>query len=239
MKQVWIYIKVLLLLLFVGFLYGFAQLRSSANKISEVVIIFKESQPKFISKNIVKDVLLTQEPDLLKKQIIDLDVSGLENILQKHQMLESAEVFITPKNVLTVELVQRVPIARLTHGNKTYYLDRLGLEMPLSPNYSARVPVVTGVSGAKQEKELFGFLNRINKIDLFRKQIIGIHRKVNGDYLLSTRIGRHKVLLGKMVNVEDKLKRLQVFYKKEWNTENLKQYKLINLKYNHQVVCSK
>ena len=44
---------------------------------------------------------------------------------------------------------------------------------------------------------------------------------------------------GVLEDVDDKLKRLQVFYSKEWETETINKYRLINLKYNNQVVCSK
>ena len=239
MKKIITYLKITALLALVGFLYGSAQYKNNQHKISEISVHFVEMQPKFLTANKVENLLKKTMPSLLNVPKSEIDLHTLENVLRQNDMVETAEVFISPKGKLTVEVTQRVPILRLTSGSKTYYLDRHGKEMPLSPNYSARVPLVTGVSSKEAKQEVFQLAQILQADEFYKKQIIGIHRKINGDYLLSTRIGRHKVLFGKFKNTTDKLKKLRVFYKKEWETETLKKYKLINLKYNHQVVCSK
>jgi len=239
MKQIITYIKIFLLLSLVVFLYGFAQNRNKQHKVAEIQVRFLEEQPKFLTKKMVEKLLKKTNTDLLKQQKSTLDLHVLERELQQHDMIESVEVYTSPKKGLQVQLTQRVPIARIVEGGKIFYLDRQGKDMPLSANYSARVPLVTGVSGSIAKQEVFELLIRFQKDDFYNKQIIGIHKKVNGDYLLSTRIGRHKVLLGSIANVEDKLKKLKFFYKKEWDSSTLNTYKLINLKYHRQVVCSK
>ncbi len=239
MKKTITYLKILALLALVGFLYGFAQYKNNQHKISEISVRFVETQPKFLSGSMVENTLKKVMPNLLNVPKSKIDLHALESSLHQNMMVENAEVFILPKGKLMVTITQRVPVLRLTYGSKTYYLDRNGEEMPLSPNYSARVPLVTGVSSKEAKQEVFQLAQILQADEFYKKQIIGIHRKMNGDYLLSTRIGRHKVLFGKLKNTTDKLKRLRVFYKKEWGTESLKKYKLINLKYNHQVVCSK
>ena len=239
MKKITTFLKILALLTLVGFLYSFAQYKNNQHKISEISVRFLETQPKFLSVSMIENLLKKAMPSLLNIPKSEIDLNALESVVDQNKMVENAEVFILPKGKLMVTLTQRVPLLRLTYGSKTYYLDRNGEEMPLSPDYSARVPLVTGVSSKEAKQEVFQFVQILQADEFYKKQIIGIHRKMNGDYLLSTRIGRHKVLFGKFKNTTDKLKRLRVFYKKEWGTETLKKYKLINLKYNHQVVCSK
>ena len=53
------------------------------------------------------------------------------------------------------------------------------------------------------------------------------------------RIGNHKIYFGDLLNLDEKLDYLYKFYKyilpsKGWDT-----YKLISLKYNNQIVCTK
>lgn len=239
MKKVILYIKILLLMAVIIALYAFAQQKNQLRSIDDIEVEFMENQPTFLSVEIVNKLLIQSENDLLNKPKTSINLHQIEEEVRKNKMIENAEVFITPSGKLKANIVQRVPIARVNKGSKAYYIDRQGLVMPLSANYSKRVPLITGVVDKEMEQEVFLLINKINKSEFYKKQIIGIHRKLNGDYLLSTRIGIHKILLGKLDGVDDKLKKLEVFYKKEWNTANLKKYKLINLKYNHQVVCSK
>lgn len=239
MSKLITYLKITLLITLVGFLYGFAQYKNKQKKIEDIQVYFTEQQPKFLTSEIVNKLLIKKLPDLNTVLLHKVDLNLLESSLQEHKMIEDVEVFTTPKGKLKVSITQRVPVARLAANGKTFYLDREGKDMPLSPNHSARVPLITGVSSSKAKQEVFDFLKIINTDDFYKKQIIGIHRKLNGDYLLSTRIGRHKVLFGKMNKVENKLNKLQAFYKKEWETETINKYKIINLKYNKQVVCSK
>jgi cell division protein FtsQ len=222
-----------------GFLYGFSIQRNQEKNITEIEVQFIENQASFLTIEKVNKLLIQSETNLLNKPKSLINLHQLEEEVRNNKMVENAEVYITPRGKLRANIIQRVPLVRIQNGAKSYYLDRQGLPMPLSPNYSIRVPLVTGVVNTKMEAEVHELVEVINNNEFYKKQIIGIHRKINGDYLLSTRIGRHKILLGNLNDVENKLKKLQVFYKKEWDSENLRKYKLINLKFNHQVVCSK
>ncbi len=238
MKRWILIIQVLLLIIGICFLFAFAQHENKEKNLVGIEVAFLENNPVFVSAEMVNKLLIQSEINLLNKPKTMINLHQLEASLVEDNMIEDAEVYITPLGKLHAEVIQRKPLVRINAGSRSYYLDRKGTTMPLSANYTARVPLVTGVSNNEMEQEVFHLIQLLEADGFFRKQIIGIHRKLNGDYLLSTRIGRHKVLLGKLENTEDKLKKLRVFYNKEWNSETLNTYELINLKYKHQVVCS-
>jgi cell division protein FtsQ len=238
MKQWKLYIISLLLILFVGFLYAFASIKNNEKTLTEIEVVFKENQSLFLTSEIVNKLLIQSDINLLKQAKSKINLYDIERGLKKNPMIENAEVFYVPDAKLKVSVVQRLPYARIQNGSKSFYIDRIGKEMPLSSHYTARVPLVTGVTSFKMEQDCFKIIKEIHADDFYKKQVIGIHRKSNGDYLLSTRIGKHKILFGKADNIDKKLKKLKIFYKKEWNSESIKKYKLINLKYDRQVVCS-
>ena len=233
-----LYIISFLLLSSVVFLYGFAQHQNKQETLHGIEVIFEENQPLFLTESMVDKLLIQSESNLLSKPKSEINLYDIEQNIKKNKMMESAEVYYAPSGKLEVSIVQRVPYARVQSNKGSYYLDRNGFSMPLSTNYTARVPLVTGVNTKEAEKECFVLIQKIMNDTFYKKQIIGIHRKLNGDYLLSTRIGNHKILFGKLESIASKMKNLKVFYKKEWGTEDLKKYKLINLKYDNQVVCS-
>jgi cell division protein FtsQ len=238
MKKWQLYMISIFLIVFVSFLYGFASFQNNTKKITDIEVIFDKEQGLFLNAEIVNKLLIESDKNLLKKEISKIDLYQIEKSLNTNPMMERAEVYYMPNGKLQVNVLQRLPYARVQNGSDSYYIDRHGKKMPLSKNYTARVPLVTGVDTEEKEKESFEIIKRIYEDDFYSKQIIGIHRKANGDYLLSTRIGKHKILFGKPNNIDKKLKKLHIFYKKQWGSETLSKYKLLNLKYDRQVVCS-
>ncbi len=239
MKKWKLYSITVLLGGFIFFLFGFAQVKNNHEKITGISVHFIENQPTFISAEKVNKLLIQSDAKLLNKAKSLINLHQIEQEVRKNQMLEDVALYVSLNGVLNADVVQRVPIARFQNGTESYYIDRQGLKMPLSSSYSARVPLVTGVFDTEKQLEFYNLIRRINADPFYKKQIIGYHLNENGDYVLSTRIGRHKILFGKAEKITQKLKKLKVFYKKKWNSKQMKEYKLINLKYNRQVVCSK
>jgi len=233
-----LYIITLLLLVVVLFLFGFADYQQKQMKLEDIEIVFEEKQPLYLTETIVNKMLIQSESDLLSKTKSKINLHRLEQSLKKNKMTENAEVFYSPSGKLQVNITQRVPVLRISKKSGSYYIDRKGLPMPLSNQYAARVPLVTGLLNDQNNEECYRLIQKINNDTFYQKQIIGIHRRKDGDYILNTRIGQQKIIFGKIENIDTKLKKLKVFYKKEWQSETLKKYKFINLKYKKQVVCS-
>ena len=238
MKRWMLYTTVILLLTSVSFLFGFSQHKNKQLNLKGIDVIFNNNKATFLTTSMVNKLLKQSEKNLLNKVKSEINLYELEESVEKDKMIENAEVFFTPSGILKAHITQRVPIARIKNASSIYYLDRQGFAMPLSPNYSARVPLVTGIQGMEMEKEVFELIQILKNDAFYKKQIVGIHRKKKGDYVLNIRVGKHKVLLGRPKSIVKKMKKLKVFYKKEWESETLKNYQLINLKYNHQVICS-
>jgi cell division protein FtsQ len=61
----------------------------------------------------------------------------------------------------------------------------------------------------------------------------------NTEFELVPKVGRHIIVFGDIDNMEKKFDKLIVFYKEGLNKTGWDKYKIINLKYENQVVCSK
>ena len=162
----------------------------------------------------------------------------LEQRVEENKMIENAEVFITVDGILKTRVLQRKPIARIQENGKTYYLDRQGKKMPLSVNYSARVPIVTGVKDTLSLNEVYQFITKVMANTFMQKQIVGIRIDSEKEFLLKTRMGNQVIEFGKVKNIDAKIKKLEAFYQKVTKDNTLKRYRKINLKYNKQVVCT-
>jgi cell division protein FtsQ len=143
--------------------------------------------------------------------------------------------------------------------DESYYLDKDGNVMPTSDNYTARVPVASGFIMDKQFKmqrfkvaemtdsmnqrssldELFKLATFIRNDEFWKAQIQQIRVEPNGELTLIPTVGDHHILLGGTDKMEQKFKKLLLFYRKGLNKTGWDQYSHINLKYKDQVICTK
>jgi len=239
MKINWNYIKGVLLIGLVLFLLGFTNHRNKLQKIIEIDVEFEHGDNLFMNYEMVNNLLIQNGASVVNKAKSLIDLNGLEKRVLEHPMVEKATTFITVNGQLKVSVKQRAPIGRINSKTASYYIDRLGEVMPLSENYSARVPIVTGVSESDDLKDLHRLLSFIGADEFLEKQIVGIHKVENNQYKLKTRVGNHEIVFGKVENLQLKFKNLKAFYNYSMKNKIIDNYSIINLKYNNQVVCTK
>jgi len=239
MKINWIYIKAFVLLAVVLFLFGFTNYRNEHQKVKTVDIKFERGNNLFMTYEMVNKLLI-QNGKAVKNQAKSLiDLNKLEKQVLSHPMVENSTTYITVDGQLKVSVKQRTPIGRINTNSDSYYIDRKGQFMPLSNNYSARVPIVTGVSVAEDTADLFQLLSFITSDAFFQKQIVGVHKMQNGNFVLRSRVGTHKIDFGSVKDMETKFKKLKAFYAYAMRDETVEKYKRLSLKYNNQVVATK
>jgi cell division protein FtsQ len=166
--------------------------------------------------------------------------------------VKNAEVFTSNDGRLNVEVSQRTPLFRiLNNDGSSFYVDVDGRRMPLSSEYTARVPILTGAvnipfsvleSNAAREAlledaiELFRF---IEADPLWSAQTEHIVVTNHNEFEIVPRVGAHRILLGNTDHLYDKFARLRSFYDAMVLENNLNKYKRINLKFRNQVVCER
>lgn len=239
MKINWNYIKGIFLIAFVLFLYGFSNQRNNAQKITSVEVKFKQGDNLFMSYEMVNNLLIQNGRGVKNQAKSLIDLNSLEKQVLSHPMVEDATAFLTVDGLLKVSVKQRTPIGRINTVYDSYYIDKQGGTMPLSVNYSAHVPIVTGFYKDENMDDLYELLKLIIGDEFLQKQIVGVHKYAEKEYKLLTRIGGHEIDLGKIKDLKTKFKNLKAFYNYTMANKTIESYSEINLKYNNQVVCTK
>ncbi|UJH89683.1 hypothetical protein LZ575_11405 [Antarcticibacterium sp. 1MA-6-2] len=237
MKINYNYIKAVFVVAVVVFLYGFAGQRNSTRKISKIEVHFTESENLYVTEEAVNKLLIQNKVTAASVGKETLDLNRVESVLNNHEMVENAEVFVTLDGILKTQISQRRPIGRVL-AEDVFYVDRLGDRMPLSPYYSARVPVVTGVDD-KSIEEVYPILDYISKDQFLQEHVTAITRKRGGLYELEIRQMDFNLFFGKVENVDIKFNNFKAFYKKALKDELLNTYKMVDLQFGNQVVCTK
>jgi len=219
------------------FLLAFASDRNNRRLVEKVSINFKDESKPYVTRDVVNKLLIQNKDSVTGMPKEKLDLKEMEFRLNEHPMIRNAEVHMTVGGQLEVAITQRQPLARIS-GNQSFYLDYTGGRMPLSKNFTERVPIITGVSDEHLE-EVFRLMTYINNEIFLQTQIIGIVRQRNGDYRINVRGLDYTLLLGKVNYLERKFSNYKAFYQKAKKDKTLNKYQEINLKYANQVVCTK
>lgn len=231
------FIQPLILILLIGGLYGFAEHRHKNRKLTNIKVSFTETENLYVTEEVVNKLLIQSNDSVSSIDKETLDLNRVEAMLNDHDMIENAEVFLTLDGKLKATVSQRKPIGRVA-GNSSFYLDRNGEIMPLSEYYSARVPLMFGFDGSTVA-EVYGIVSYIQNDDFLRKHITGITRLNAEAYALELRENDFQVYFGDTTKIDLKFNNFKAFYKKATKDKKLNTYKKVNLQFGDQVVCTK
>ena len=109
----------------------------------------------------------------------------------------------------------------------------------MSSNYSARVPLVTGYIEKNDLNNVFKVVDKIYKDEFLRKHIVEIHQNQNKTIVLKTRVLDFEVVIGNLDKLDKKVNNFKAFYQKAKKDKTLEKYKIVNLQFENQVVCTK
>lgn len=179
--------------------------------------------------------------------IADIDIRELEKVLNQSAFIQRAEVYVTGSHKIRIEITQREPIVRIQPegGEEPYYLDKYGEEIPVVRNFAIRVPLVTGDIGAFDaafaEKDnnlnaVYQLALKIKSDEFLTALIEQIHVDKKENIILIPKIGKEKILLGDVAQLDEKMEDLKTFYKEGITREGWNKFAYLNLKYENQVI---
>jgi cell division protein FtsQ len=231
-------------------LMGFIEVKKSTLKCKDVKVMLPGTD-NFIEREEVDRILNEAGGPLTGKNLKDIDIHRLENMLKANPFIEYAKVFADMDGVIHVDIRQRKPVVRIINrANVNFYLDENGFKIPMSDNYTARVLVANGMIDedfdnrvdtlhSQLGRDLFKIAGFIRNDALWNDQVEQLFVNLNGDIEIVPRVGDHKIIMGTADSYETKFRNLLVFYKMAIPKVGWDAYKTINLKYANQIVCER
>jgi cell division protein FtsQ len=246
------------LIITMGFVAGNQKSRT-CSKIN--ILISDEDRNSFVDASDVLDMLNSKGKKLTGTPMQDINTGMLEKIVNTNPFIENAEVFSTIDGIVNITVSQRTPVIRIMNAsNEDYYMDESGVFMPVSEKYTAPVIVANGyifntyaekkiynldynpsdtMSGRLMLEQLYTLANVIRRDTFWNAQVEQLYVNEWQEIEMIPRLGNHRIILGDISNLDDKLGRLMAFYRKGLNKIGWNTYRTINLKFKNQVVCSK
>lgn len=235
----WINIRLLMIIAVIIGLFSFTSYRNERRKIKNTEVVFIGENTLFIKPEMVNKLLIEKNKELKTISKVDLDLKELEKSVNKQEMIQNADVFVSVDGVLKAVVKQKTPVGRVFDEAGSFYIDCKGNKMPLSDNYTARVPLVSGEINVINKEKLAEVLNMITQDDFLKKNIIGLQVLQNGSLILENRNYDFQIDFGRTINIEKKFNNYKAFFQKAVSDSTLKNYRRINLKFTKQVVCIK
>ena len=240
-KKIFLSIAWVLVLIGLIVIMGFVESKQNNTICEKVSINIDQSVGCFfVEKNGVLKMIKKEGIEIVGKPISAIDFQLLERVAHSHPFVKEVEVYSTLSGEVRVEITQKKPSIRIMSDVLgDFYLDQFGERLPLSKNYTDRVLLASGNIHSKHLKDLFLLATFVNKNKFWNAQLQQIYVAWPHEIQLVPRVGRHKILLGDFLNVEEKLNKLMNFYQYGLNNKGWDLYSTIDLRYKNQVVCKK
>ncbi len=240
-------------------LFGFAARHIQHTPCSSVDITVKsQSGNYFIHTEDVRKTIIEHLDSLEGRMLSAEMLFDLHTLIHSNPYISQANVYRTLQGRLGVEITLRDPVVRVVNrANESYYIDRDGYMFPLSDRHTARVMIATGhitapfVQGAHVTDtlfegsadhylpDLFDLVSFINSESFWKAFIDHVYVTTDEKYELTPRNAVHIIQFGKADQIAQKFRKLKLFYTGNLAQKGWYHYRIINLEFNNQVICSK
>lgn len=175
------------------------------------------------------------------KPLATVALQRMEQVISNHPMVRTTECFITPRNIVKVQLTQRVPLLRVQKPGDTYFIDTDRKRMEARESVKDSVLIVKGaVSERLATTELADFAKwlksdkywceRIKYVDMSTPRMMHL-------YLKDTQ--QPRIVVGEIKGFKSKMAKLRTFMENGAEATQGKQYTELDLRFKDQVIGRK
>ena len=215
------------------------------------IIIYIDNQYEnfFIDEQDVLDLMTENGLHVIRgTSFEELDLKTIEERVKKERFIKNAEIFKDIKGNIVVNAELRRPFARIIQQRGPGAFIALdGAILPISTKFSTRTMLISGeytselvkndLTETEEGRKLFELLKFIHQEQFWKAQVAELDINNKMEITIYPQVTKQVVEFGQAENIEDKFRRLKVFYKqilprKGWNV-----YSRVNLKYKDQVIA--
>lgn len=178
----------------------------------------------------------------------ELNLKEIEERVKSERFVKRAEIYKDLKGNMLVNIDLRRPYARIVRpAAPDAYIAMDGAILPVSNKFSSRVVLISGsyadelikhdLMETDEGKKIFNMIRYVNNDKFWKAQIaqIDIDKKLN--MTLYPQVTKQYVQFGQPEELDEKFRKLKIFYKeilprKGWNT-----YDRVNLMYEGQIIA--
>lgn len=234
----------------------------------DIKITYNGAQ-ELMTKSVIRDLVTRAGIKVKGQRISSIPIKRLQKVISSYPYVKKATVSVSVNGEVIATILQRDPLLRVIDKELNQCLiDHEGYLMPINIEFPVRLVVANGnipdIKSVQQYAEnerkkqkrhhqlkdhtniLPPVLSNIHRIALELQQdtlttamVEQIFVNENKEIELIPKLGDQTIVLGDTLLLDEKLNNLRLFYESSMRTFAWNNYKVINLKYKNQVVCSK
>jgi cell division protein FtsQ len=202
----------------------------------------------FLTKENIEELLQLYTAGVQGELLSGFNLRAVESKIQQHPFIRKAQLYFDNQDVLHLLVQEKIPVARLfTKSGSSFYIDELGFPMPLALSKTVKLPVFTGLpDGAHLRKKDSLLLSQIKTAaqiivadSFWSSQVAQLDFTPAGDWEMVPVVGDHVVKLGNLDQMEEKLRRIWIFYEQVIAKVGWSRYRSIDVRFEGQVVAGR
>lgn len=215
-----------------------AQVTFGRRPYQEIVVAIFPAETPFITADTVNKLLIQKMKSSTATLKDGIALNEIENQLRAHKMVFNAQLYSTISGKLVAEIFQREPVAKVV-GKEVFYIDANGKKMPLSPSYTASVPLIRGNLREEHFREVSDAVAFLKAHPVYGEEILGLVEVRDSWYHLLLSSQQLEIELGELKSLQSKMNNYSAFMIKAQKDVLLERYHKISLAFDGQVVCTK
>ncbi len=216
--------------------------QAALTKCREVKVeLMDSSLYRFVSADQVRAVIDKEYGGYRNVPMGDISLSRIEDILERHGMMEVHEAYFTKDAVLHVMVKQYTPVMKLKSGTDLWYLCRGGRWFRVGDDWCDGIPVMSGTARTDDRQwmsKACGMGEFLRERESLTEEIAGLSCDRKGEISLKLAGRNETFVIGQPSQLKDKFARIEKYKEIMRLEENADlAYKSVNVKFDRQIVC--
>lgn len=231
-------------------LMGLVSKKDNGQVCSDLKVIV-EGRETFIDQADIMTIVKEQYGLVIGRPLNEIPLEKIERSLMDLPYVSEADVYVDMNGGMKISVKQRAIVLRVINKlGQEFYVDTEGKKIPTTLKYVPHVMVANGNINesyakpleeveTKLVKDLVSIVYHSAKDELWGNQIVQLYVNKDNDIEIVPRVGDQEIVIGNADNLENKLRRVEIFYKKILPKVGTEAYTKINVKYKGQIICER
>jgi cell division protein FtsQ len=243
-------VKVAVALLALSFLIAFSERKLDGLVCKDIVIELDNSRENhFLDEADVLRLVESSGQSIKGTSLDHIDLRAIEKKLKQDKHILDADLYGDLKGNLVVNVELRRPIARIIQSDAPdAYIAEDGVVMSVSENYTSRVVLISGaytkhllelgdLNKKEEGKKLMEMIEFVNDDKFWKAQVAQLDINSQGRITILPQVTGQVVEFGKPEDIENKFRKLMIFYKEILPTRGWTRYERVSLEYEGQIIA--
>jgi cell division protein FtsQ len=243
-------IKIGVALAVLFFFVAFTERKLGSQQVNDLIIkVENTADNHFVDEQDILRLIQLDRENLKGADLKRLNLKEMENKIKSNRFIRDADLYSDIKGNLIVRARLRRPVARIIRSDgPDAYIGEDGTIMPVSGKFTARVVLISGndlhnllekenIKNDDEGTRLMELLNGITSDDFWKAQIAQINMSSMGKIIMLPQVGGQIIEFGRAEGVEEKLRKLKIFYKEILPQMGWNRYKRVNVEYDGQLIA--